>query len=190
MNKKIGLIGEDPNDTDSLKNLLLQKYAGKVSFIQLLRNKRGHQLENSRTREALKIEYREKKPNLIVCIRDADAIITERDKIKKRIVWHHELLKGLNGSLLLLNIYELESLILADIDTFNKLYGTTLKFPGDIHYKKEPKEYLIHATRKNRKVYRESHCPEVFEKLSIDKISKKSTVFRSFLKQFDDFVLA
>lgn len=41
MKIKIGLIGEDPNDTLSIQNLLLQKYPGVFHFKQLIKNKKG-----------------------------------------------------------------------------------------------------------------------------------------------------
>ena len=57
MKTKIGLIGEDPNDTLSIQNLLLQKYPDLFQFKQLIKNKRGYQLNNSRTDAALKVEF-------------------------------------------------------------------------------------------------------------------------------------
>lgn len=37
--KKTGLIGEDPNDTLSIGNLLAGKYPGSFQFKQLIKNK-------------------------------------------------------------------------------------------------------------------------------------------------------
>lgn len=38
---KVGLIGEDPNDTQAIKNLVSQKFGDKLSFKQLIKNKKG-----------------------------------------------------------------------------------------------------------------------------------------------------
>lgn len=34
---KIGLVGEDPNDTSAIKNLLLKAFEGRVQFFKSLR---------------------------------------------------------------------------------------------------------------------------------------------------------
>jgi len=53
---KIGLIGEDPYDTDSIKNLLTQKYP--YRFIPILKNLRGTQLDSPKAGKLLKIELK------------------------------------------------------------------------------------------------------------------------------------
>jgi hypothetical protein len=45
--KRIGLIGEDPNDTSSIINLLKSKYSKGFSFIPLVKHIRGHRLDNA-----------------------------------------------------------------------------------------------------------------------------------------------
>jgi hypothetical protein len=178
---KVGLIGEDPNDTDSIQNLLLQKLKGKASFVKLLKNKRGHQLNNNRTSESLKIEYRDKKPDLVVFIRDTDCLVTESQKINKTIKWFTDLSRGIAKPMLLLNIYELEALVIADIKTFNKVFGTSIANTKNVHYIKEPKEFLINKTSKGRRVYKESDCPDLFKLLDIDVVASNCTEFKKFL---------
>jgi hypothetical protein len=85
---------------------------------------------------------------------------------------------------LLINIYELEALILADIATFNKFYGTSINYSKNVMHHKEPKEFLIQKTAKNKKTYSESHCPEIFRHLDISIIRQKCIYFREF---YDDF---
>ncbi len=182
---KIGLIGEDPNDTESIQNLLLQKLNGKASFLKLLKNKRGHQLNNNRTIAALNIEFSDKKPDFVIFIRDTDALITEKLKTKRVIDWYNDLSQKIKKSILLLNIYELESLIIADIENFNKIYGTTIKNNRDVHYIKEPKEELIRKTRNNKKKYKESDCPDLFKSLNFETIRKNCQLFRNFLVDFE-----
>ena len=185
MNKIVGLVGEDPNDTLSVINLLKQKFNKDIRYEQLIKKKVGYQLDNDRTKNALEIEFNRKKPDIVIFIRDADVICTHDEQIKKKRNWFSDLSKGLPcKNILLLNIYELEALIFADIDTFNKLYKTTIKGNRNVMYIHEPKEELIEKTRKSKNPYKESHCPEIFEKLNIDKVSDKCTYFRDFLNDF------
>lgn len=183
--KRIGLIGEDPNDTLSIKNLLLQKHSDVFQYKQLIRNKKGGQLNNPRVFASLLVEFKDYNPHFIVFIKDADALPTEKDKIKEVINWFNKL----NGyvdkrGLLLINIYELEALILADIDNFNKLFGTSIQFSKNVMYQKEPKEFLILKTSKNKKKYTESMCPEIFENLNIDTVLKNAPFFEQFYNDF------
>jgi hypothetical protein len=183
--KKIGLIGEDPNDTIAIQNLLQNQHSNGLQFKQLIKNIRGHQLDNERTFHSLKIEYTDYQPHLVLFIRDADGIATENKKIKKVVDWFNNLNKTVeNKGLLLVNIYELEALILADIATFNKLYGTLIKFPGNVMYQTEPKEFLIQKTFKNRKRYSEAHCPDIFKHLNFDTVINNCKYFKSFYENF------
>lgn len=183
--KKIGLIGEDPNDTIAIKNLLEKEYSNKLDFRQLVRNKRGNQLDNSRFLAALKIEYAEYKPHVVIFIRDADGIITEKEKINKVKKWFTSLnLFVENKGLLLINIYELEALILADINTFNNLYGTAITYTKNVMYQSDPKGFLFKKTERNKKKYSESHCPEIFCKLDTNTLIKNCKYFDDFLKEF------
>ena len=184
---KIGLIGEDPNDTDSLKNLLLQKHTGAFHFMQLLRNKRGHQLDNARIEAALKIEFERKSPDYIVFIRDADGLPSQYEKVEKVNKWFQKLNTTVQGKgILLMNIYELEAMILADIQTFNKLYGVKINFKANPMYKVEPKEFLIEKTSKGNKQYSESHCPEIFRRLNFDVVIENCDFFKAL---YDGFLI-
>lgn len=186
MKIKIGLIGEDPNDTLSIQNLLVQKYPGIFHFKQLIRNKKGYQLDNARTDAALKVEFEDFDPRYVLFIRDADALPSEAEKIQKVKNWFKKLNQVVDDKgVLLINIFELEALILADIATFNRLYGTSIQFRKDCMHQKEPKELLIRKTAKNRKVYSESHCPEIFRHLKFDLIVANCSYFREFIQTFE-----
>ena len=67
---RVGLIGEDPNDTFAIKNLLEKKYKGKVQFFQLLAGIRAYHLDNLKLKRRLPIEAETKNCKLIVFIRD------------------------------------------------------------------------------------------------------------------------
>jgi len=66
----------------------------------------------------------------------------------------------------LLNIYEIEALILADIDTFNEIYQTKIKTIQNVMEVIEPKEYL----KMRAKNYVESQNPKIFELLQFEKV--------------------
>lgn len=183
--KKIGIIGEDPNDTSSVQTLLINKYPKKFNCKPLLKNKKGYQLDNSRVPASLKIEFEDYKPDLVIFVRDADGIATETPKIKKVEDWFKKLNPIVkNKGILLTNIYELEALILADIATFNSMYGTKLKYSGDVMYQKEPKEFLINKTKHLKKTYSESHCPSIFEKLNFQNLTGNCKYFKEFIDVF------
>lgn len=183
---KIGLVGEDPNDTYSLKNLLLKKYKGEVQFFPLVKGIKGYQLDNPKVKRALPIEFSSKKCNFIIYIRDLDGFKTEKEKVGAKKKWFQELDAMINGKgMLLLNIWELEALIFADISSFNKLYSISYSFKKDPVSLKEPKEELKKITKHNNKKYKESHCPEIFNKLDFDVVEKNCSYFKEFISELN-----
>src|SRR5438046_1173617 len=111
---KIGLIGEDPNDTSSIKNLLHKKYSNRIQFYPLARRIKGYHLDSKKIKNILPIEFRDKKCKFVIYIRDLDGYKTEHSKIRRREKWFKELDATVNNKgILLLNIWELEALILA-----------------------------------------------------------------------------
>ncbi len=183
--KRIGLVGEDPNDTASIKNLLAQKFGQQVFFKPLLKNIRGHQLDNNSTERSLKAELLNEDFDTIIFIRDIDGLQSENLKVNKVAKWFAKL-NAASGSIgvLLKNIYELEALIFADIETFNNLYKTKIRDDRNIHFIKDPKEVLKEKTRKGKKQYKESDCPELFKKLRYDVVKANSTMFSDFENTF------
>ncbi|MEO8146672.1 MAG: DUF4276 family protein [Bacteroidia bacterium] len=183
---KIGLVGEDPNDTTSVKLLLLKKFGKSVQFQTLLKNAYGYQLDNPKAIRIMQFQFKDAKCKFIIYIRDLDGFATEKQKVAEKQNWFYQLDKAANNKgILLLNIWELEALILADIETFNRLYKSSIRFKGDPTKQKEPKEFLAYNTRNNQKKYRESDCPEIFEKLSLETVSKNCPYFKEFVSAFD-----
>jgi hypothetical protein len=182
----IGLIGEDPNDTSSIKNLLDSEYKHKAKFIPLAKNIKGHQLDNPKLKKVLKIEYGEKRCKYVIFIRDLDGFESQKSKVKLRQDWFNDLNKIVDGKgLLLLNIWELEALILSDIKTFNEIYGIDYKFSKNPSLQKDPKELLMQITSKSNKKFKESHCPEIFRQLRSDEIKKKCKKFNDFIVELE-----
>jgi len=183
---RVGLVGEDPNDTSSIKNLLEKRYNKKVRFYALTRTETGHGLDSSKTKKSITIEFDEKKCRFIVFIRDLDAFESHKSALERKIKWFKELDDLVNNKgIFLLNIWELEALILADIDTFNKSYNIKHKFKGNPMLQKEPKELLKRITAKTNKKFKESHCPNLFKDLDIDKVEKNCRFFRDFIQEFN-----
>ncbi|MDR3695365.1 hypothetical protein [Mucilaginibacter sp.] len=115
-----------------------------------------------------------------------DAFQSEKAKVQAKIKWFKDLDTEVNNEgLLLLNIWELEALILGDIETFNKIYNANHKFKGDPMTKKEPKEILKAITFKEKKQFKEAHCPSVFKILDIDNVEKNCRCFKDFIEEFE-----
>lgn len=182
---KVGLVGEDPNDTSSIRNLLLKKYRG-IQFRPLVKGIKGYQLNNPKIKRALPIEFESQKCSFVIYIKDLDGFKSEKSKLNACLTWFNELDSSINKEgLLLLNIWELEGLIFSDMETFNILYKTKHKFKGDSMFIKEPKEELQRITRDSKKQYKESHCPDIFNHLDFNIVAKNCASFREFVSELD-----
>ncbi|MDN3598141.1 DUF4276 family protein [Mucilaginibacter myungsuensis] len=145
---------------------------------------RGHQLDSPKIRRALPVEFEDSGCKFVVYIRDLDGFKSQDDKLAAKQNWFKELDATVNKQgLLLLNIWELEALIFADIDTFNRLYKTNHTFKKDPMLIIDPKEALKALT--SNKKYEESHCPEIFKHLNIDEVIKNCSCFSEFITEFD-----
>lgn len=82
---KVGLVGEDPNDTSAIKNLLDQKYKNRVKFIPLLKRINGYQLDNNKIKNSLSVEFEDRKCKFVLYVRDLDAYKSQTDKINVSI---------------------------------------------------------------------------------------------------------
>ncbi|MEO6834006.1 MAG: DUF4276 family protein [Chitinophagaceae bacterium] len=185
---RIGLIGEAPNDTTAIRNLLQPSFGNKVQLSSVIKSRRGGQMDSEKFARMVKAELTDDQKDLYVFIRDADGVATEKAKLKKRKEWYCELSKDTKRpTLFLLNIYELEALIFADIDTFNHLYGSKIKSPGDVSMMSEPKDELKHKTEK-RKKYHESHCPDIFKKMNLETVKNNCRYFAEFVAELNKAV--
>jgi len=84
---KIGLVGEDPNDTKSIQNLLLQEYRGRIKFEILAKRITGYQLDNPKIKRSLPIEVKDKKCQIVILIRDTDGFQSKNSKVMKVQNW-------------------------------------------------------------------------------------------------------
>ncbi|MCP5046270.1 MAG: DUF4276 family protein, partial [bacterium] len=155
-------------------------------FKPILRQIKGDQLYSAKTRRLFKIELKSHNYSVIIYAKDLDGLETETQKKDNVFKWFKELDALTNtAGILLLNIYELEALILADIDTFNEIFDTAINFTGNPMYKEKPKEYLKEQTRKNRRKFGVSENPFVFKSLRIERVIKNCPYFKEFIIDFE-----
>lgn len=182
---KVGLVGEAPTDTKSIEVLLSKKYQN-ITFVELLRNTNGAGLENQKTKAKLRIECQTHKPDFVIFIRDLDGLDTEeyRDKKLQRNTYYNNFVGSTlikEKCIFLLNIWEIEALILSDIDAFNKYYGCNIVFNDNPMLINEPKEYLQCQNKK----YSETDNRYIFEYSDFDKIYNNCDYFKRFIDKFD-----
>ncbi len=183
----IGLIGESPYDTKAIKHLLQKRYDVGYRYTTLLKNVTGDHLNTLKAIRAIASEVKQKNPDVVVVMRDADAYESDINRIKEKQDWYIHLSGQIsNKSLFLLNIFELEALLFADIDTLNAHYGTSFS-NRNVMYIDRPKEELKRKTKGSRK-YAESHCPVLFKLMRIEIVSKNCTYFRDFLGEFTKLI--
>ncbi|MCE3295497.1 MAG: hypothetical protein K0R65_1211 [Crocinitomicaceae bacterium] len=178
---KVALVGEAPNDTLSIQNLLVKRYSSNISFFSLLNRINGSQLDNQKTKRFLRIEYETKKPDIVIFIRDLDDILPSVEKIANRKLYFSSSNSVVDKKgIFLLNVFEIEALILADIETFNKIYNCNIKSIPEPMSIIEPKELL----RSYSKDYNESHNPDVFKKLNFEN-TLNCSYFNLFILKLD-----
>ncbi len=186
--KKIGLFGESPYDTDAICNLLTRPYAGRFSFVKLLRRISSEDLGSiGKMKRILKVEVSSRTDiSAIIVVLDLDSDAQNQEALREKKSWFEKL----NGffpqrGLLLLNIYELEALILADIDSFNRLFRVNIKYNGDPMAQKDPKEFLEHQTRRSQRKFTVSENPEIFKHLNFEQVKQKCRYFKEFIRHLE-----
>ena len=178
---RIGLLGESPNDTRAMEALLKPRYGHQVEFFVLLRNITGDMLEDAKTFRNLRKEYEWEKPNLIISIRDLDGLETNGLKWRQRQSYFRKVAKVVEQkSLSLLHIYELETLICADIMAFNKYYACACPQPENPTTIVEPKEWLMARAEPGKPHYLEGHSPGLLAKADYDLLLARCPYFADF----------
>ncbi len=185
---KIGLVGEDPNDTEAFKNLFKRKYTNKFAYKSLLNGINGFQLDNPKCKRSFEAIVSHTDCKYFVFIRDLDGFRSEKRKVTKVKKWYDELNTICKGKgILLMNIWELEALVLADIEAFNLQYkiNPKEKIINDVEFIKEPKERLKKISQKGNKRYTENHISDIFNHLDFNKLISKCAYFKNFVAEFD-----
>ena len=179
---KVGLVGEAPNDTQSIKNLLEKRYSNEeYNFFFMLNNIHGSMLDNSKITGFLRKEFEFHKPDIVILIRDLDSVLPNFAKRRER----QEFFSKSNSivdrrGIRLLHIYEIEALIFTNLDIFNSIYNTNIEDVKDVMSITEPKEELKKASKK----YKESDNPEIFLQMNFEK-TLSCLYFEQFIKRFD-----
>ncbi len=180
---KIGLVGEAPNDTQSIQNILIKKFS-EFNYVFMLDRINGSNLDSQKTKRFLRIEYESKKPDIVIFIRDLDALIEDKAQILKRKTYFSDFNSVVDKKgIFLLHIYEIEALILADTEVFNDVYNVKLPFVENPMNVNEPKEFLKRFSSN----YNESHNADIFSKLSFDKLIDVKS-FGEFIYKFSKLV--
>jgi len=186
----VGLVGEAPNDTQSIKNLL-EKNFHECDFKFLLNNITGSQLDEQKTKHLLRKEYRFEKPDIVIFIRDLDALENNAKQIEIRKQYFRDFNSVVDKKgVYLLNIFEIEALILADVDCFNRIYKSNISGIVDPMNVEQPKEFLKLKTRRAAKQFNESHNPEIFNLLEYKVVKKHCRYFNDFIKKLDSEIVA
>lgn len=183
---KIGLVGEAPNDTDSIQLLLEKRYSDfGISFFSMLDRIRGSQLDDQKTKRLLRLEYELESPDYVVFIRDLDSLKTDRAQLAKRKEYFTEFRTVVDRkAIFLLHIWEIEAIILADIEVFNKEYKCEEGIIENPSLIKEPKEFLKLISKGK---YKETDNSKLFEKIRFEK-ALKCDYFDDFIFKFQDVI--
>ena len=185
--KRIGLLGENENDVRSIVALMRKRFGDGFDYFSLLVDVNGDSIENTEYKNRFRREYEYQRDfeggvDLVLFIRDLDDFETANKKISKRKTWFRSWSKTINQKgLLLLNIWELEALIWADIEGYNKEYDTNIDPFLDPMQIKEPKEEL-----KKHVKYSEGMSPTIFkDALRVSEVAQNCRYFREFLNEFE-----
>lgn len=178
---KIGLVGEAPNDIQSIKYLLQKKYSD-LNFVFMLQRIHGSNLDSQKTKRFLRIEYETQKPDIVIFIRDLDSTLPNKGKLYERKFYFTSSNNVVNKKgIHLLHIYEIEALILADIDTFNNKFNVSVPKIANVMHVSEPKEFLKKQTTK----YNESMNADIFKDLDFNTVLSNCEYFSRFIKNFE-----
>ncbi len=186
---RIGIIGENfRNDACAFKAFLTPQYEGKIELVPLFNSFSKGVPAFSKIIRSMPTEIQKQQLDALLCMLDLD----EHRKRGERNQWFKEIQKGISiRSIFFLAVMELEALILADIDTFNKIYGITGRYDKDPKLNTDPKKELRGRTdlsSKAKRKYEEKHAFEIFEKLHFDIVYKKHNEddsFQAFIDRFE-----
>lgn len=183
---RIGLVGEAPNDTQSIKYLLEKKYSSEFEFFFMLERMNGSKLDAQKTKRFLRIEYERNNPDIVVFTRDLDSVLPNKKMLAERKLYFSESNSVVDKKgVYLLHIYEIEALILSDIAVFNRIYNCHLSSVAEPMSIEEPKEYL----RERERNYNESHNPDIFKNIRFEK-AMECKYFGEFISKFEKMISA
>jgi hypothetical protein len=180
---KIGLVGEHPSDVTAVTNLLSKKYRqNDYEYIPMLKDMRGSMLDSQKTKRLLRKEYQVEKPDALIFIRDLDGTLNNNTKLTERKAYFRDFNSVVDKKgVFLLNIFEIEALLIADINSFNIYFNSNVEYLEDPMELENPKEFLKLRCKK----YDESFNPEIFELLNFDLVLNNCRYFKGFISRFE-----
>jgi hypothetical protein len=129
---------------------------------------------------------KKEKLNAVLIMRDLD----NEAKRPKRNLWFENVRKAVTiDSVFYLAVMELEALILADIDTFNGIYGIKGQYTKNPKFEADPKQVLKNRTSHTNKKYKPNDALDIFTKLDFDIVYKKhkdEDSFQAFIDEFEE----
>jgi hypothetical protein len=182
---RIGIIGENENDTKAISALLKKNFPEQFYFTQLLPGRNGSQLDDhkiSKLLNALRREFEFEEIHYILYIRDLDTLISDKKQLTFRKNRFRRFAKVVNNqAIFMLNIVEIEALILADFDTFKK-YKNEPNWQFDNSSAAEienPSDYLERNTS-----YQKNELVKIIPLLHLDTLKANHQHFKAFLTEF------
>ncbi len=178
---KVGIVGEHPqNDAEALQFLLNTVAETNVEFSIRMEKFRGGQLDGEKFFRSLAVEA--DSLNWIILVRDLDGFLSESKKLNIKDLWFQRANKSAaKKGIFFLVIYEMEALILADVNALNEYYNLNEKPVGDPTLKFKPKEILEKLTAKTLKgKYKEEHALDILKRVKFKTVYKNHKGDRSF----------
>jgi hypothetical protein len=180
--KKVGIIGEHPNNDAEAMMSLLARYKQKEVHFELVDvvKFRGSNMDNHTFSNVLAMQLYGEGFDYVIVLRDLDfnKDKLEKERIKDKDKWFAKVNKAIeNIGLFFLIIYELEALMLCDLDTLNNYFKVEIAFNESPIKEKDPKGFLIKETIGK---YDPSDASAIFKKLDFDKLYQQHTGKRSF----------
>ena len=186
--KHIAVIGESLFDTKPLCQIWNKRYLKKARFSTVLKRLEGSVLYSKKIGRMIKADMQSSDYDFIIVVRDLDAGRSNHKQWSTVQDWYSELSEHFPNNILLLNVQELEALILADIETFNAIYKTSIKFPGNPEALNSPKDFLISATHGKRKRFEVKDNQQLIPRLDFTKVEAKCKFYRDFIVELEQLL--
>jgi hypothetical protein len=186
----MGILGENyENDAKAFAAFLTPQYVGQIEFVPIGNTLNGGTPPIRKVLQLLPATKDKYKLDALLCMLDLDTDLAT--KWAERRKWFTEISKGTNlKSVFFLAVMELEALILADIDTFNKIFTTSVKYTNNPKAEPNPKAKLRTWTERSKakRQYAEKDALEIFKKLDFETVYKKNKgedSFQAFIDNLD-----
>ncbi len=183
--KKIGVIGEHPNNDAAAIIALLEQYVCSEYELVVFPTKllRGGMLDSIKLlQNQLLFELSREKYECLILIRDLDDLASAKAKIKEKEKWFQKVNKMTGGiNFFFLIIYELESLMLCDLDALNSYFQTPIYISKAPMLVKTPKEELTLQTKNSAmNPYNPSDSVAILRKLDFQQLYQNHIGEHSF----------